>query len=133
MTLMVETLLALLLTVPPVVPQCLPSDASLDPASRIELVLPFMRTISRVQRQHHEATGAYLLWEEVDGRGKLRSRDGSVVLTGRAFEKPSDELEFRFMTHGSGFTMVVKDAVDPCGLVLFTDESGVIYRADPVG
>jgi hypothetical protein len=41
-------------------------------------------------------------------------------------------VQFAVDRGGSGYVFTVKDARDPCGFAVFSDQDGVIYRAQPL-
>lgn len=118
----------------PVWAQCLDLKAhSSEQAQRREFLQGTARVVNTLQKEHHEATGTYLTSTDFKGNRVLRTVDGSLV-GGLEFGKPdAGGFEFSLTTDTNGYAFVLKDRRDDaCGFALFTDQSGIIYVAQPI-
>jgi hypothetical protein len=127
-------LVALLLFTGPITSQeCLHgTDESAENAGKRQHFVRIVRVINIVQKEQWEATGRYLTRHDMAVKETLRSRDGDSVVEGLVFDGADEFIDLRLTTDPNSYTLSLKDKADPCGFALSTDQSGVIYRAEPV-
>jgi hypothetical protein len=99
-------------------PACLhgPNETAADAGRRMD-ALRVVRAINSAQAQTFRASQAYANFQTLTTAG-LPSRPAGFAA--------------QLTVEGSAYTIVLRDAVDPCRYTLFSDQDGVIYVASPL-
>jgi hypothetical protein len=97
---------------------CLHADneTPADAARRFDAIR-IIRVINTLQVQTYTTTGAYRTFRELSASG-LPSRPAG--------------FSTQLTVEGSTYAVAVKDATDPCGYTLFSDQDGLIYVGSPL-
>lgn len=97
-------------------PACLHgADESAAEAARRQAAVGFVRVVNTAQARTQRSGSGY-------------------AATLAALQAPAAPAGFRVQmtSNADGYAVAVKDAQDPCGYALFTDQQGVIYTASPL-
>lgn len=107
--------------------ECLHGEnESAEEATRRRQALTAARAINTAQARQRSAIGRF-----VDNTELLRLPEVTAI----ASAQPSDLApgwQLRLATTADRYVFAVKDTTDPCGFAYFSDDSGVIYTAQPL-
>ena len=123
-----------LFSVPAFAQQCLHDQANETPdqAARRRMALTATRTVNNIQYNRPEVRNRiFLRHEELSGAPFVsKMKDAQISLQPDTDIVPGFRLTLDLTTSGYWFT--VKDTTDPCGFAYISNDSGLIYTAQPI-
>lgn len=116
--------------------ECVPGTVSAEQQARRRDGVQLARLINTAQvNQPGAKTRTFLAPHELATSPYVQQRSGDPFVTSLNFT-PAEEVmpgwELKLDVTAEGYWFMLRDKTDPCGFAFVSNQSGLIYRAEPI-